>query len=255
MVRFTRKQQCQETQYGLPYHYRDLLNEEYKFLYSIEYLSYLRVVRDLLKPFKGRFLLDAGCGDGRFCYELRNDNIKLVGVDYSERAIVYARAFNPNAQFFVGDLKEINIPYKFDYITLIETLEHIIPKQIPLLLHSLSNLLKDNGKLIITVPSVNLPLVEKHYQHFSEENLKEVLECDFEVVKIFGYSSQNFRKRIFSKLRMLGFLMYPFRNNRYMMRFVGVYYRFLADYYERHLALGEPGNSNGIIAVCRKKNR
>ena len=49
--------------------------------------------------------------------------------------------------------------------------------------------------------------------------------------------------------------MYPFRNNRYMMRFVGVYYRFLADYYERHLALGEPGNSNGIIAVCRKKNR
>jgi len=37
-------------------------------------------------------------------------------VDYSERAISFARAFNPKTEFFVQDLTALNMSYSFDQI-------------------------------------------------------------------------------------------------------------------------------------------
>ena len=87
MQGFTNKQIHQEDEYIFPYHYLDLGVEQYKFLWNIEYLNYIKAIKDLLKPFSGQFVLDAGCGDGRFCYELKDENIKIVGLDFSGQSI------------------------------------------------------------------------------------------------------------------------------------------------------------------------
>src|SRR5438132_3885481 len=96
----------QEAQYSFPYHYSDLSEGAYKFA-NLSYLIRIATVKQMLSPYLGQLVLDAGCGDGRLCYELRNENIKVVGVDMSERAISFARAFNPEIEFFVQNLEDL----------------------------------------------------------------------------------------------------------------------------------------------------
>lgn len=247
MNKIIKKQMLQEEEYDFPYHYLDLKADEYKLIRRIEYLSYLGIVKNLLKPFTGQSVLDAGCGDGRFCYELRNENVNFVGVDFSERAIGFARAFNPNVEFFIQDLKRLNLPYKFDYIVMIETLEHFIPNHIPQILENLYN--KD-GKLIITVPSKNRPLKKKHYQHFTEESLRNTLKDHFKIVKAVGYSRTGFRRKIFTNLTKLSILLFSLRKKiNVIMRF----YQFLSVYYTKHLEMDQPEDCYGLIAICEKK--
>ncbi len=247
MDKLTKKQGYQESGYDFPYHYLDLFKIEE--LGHIEKLSCLDIVKNSINPFNGQLVLDAGCGDGRFCYELRDEKVKVVGVDFSKRAIRFAKAFNPNVEFFVQDLKDLNLPYEFDYIVLIETLEHIIPENIPATLERLSNTLKKDGRLIITVPSPNLLMHKKHYQHFSEHSLKAKLKNYFEIVEIRGHSRGGFHKKVFSGLRMIGILAYPLRKRIKLIRH---FYRFLRNYYARYLETCKPEDGETLIAVCKK---
>jgi 2-polyprenyl-3-methyl-5-hydroxy-6-metoxy-1,4-benzoquinol methylase len=177
----TSKQKAQEDQYTFPYHYLDVGLEEYASILSVEYLSYINIVKSLLGDTKSKYILDAGCGDGRFSYELRGSGARVIGVDYSQDAIRFAKTFNPEATFFVQDLKNLKINKKFDDIVLIETLEHILPVEIPKVLKALDKLLKKEGNLIITVPTTNSTVSEKHYQHFTEESLRQTLKNYFTV--------------------------------------------------------------------------
>ena len=98
MADLTSKQLAQEQDYSFPYHYLDIVSDEDR-LMSIEYLSYIKKVKSLLKT--GKKILDIGCGDGRFCYEVgQNDDINISGLDYSERAIRFSKAFSPNIDFY-----------------------------------------------------------------------------------------------------------------------------------------------------------
>ncbi|MEE9239552.1 MAG: class I SAM-dependent methyltransferase [Thermodesulfobacteriota bacterium] len=249
MGQLTENQLHQEALYNFPYHYLDLKVEEYKLLRSIEYLSYIELVKNLLKPYNGDLILDAGCGDGRLCYELKEDNVRIVGVDFSESAIAFAKAFNPDVKFLVQDLEQLHLPYKFDYIFLVETLEHFIPEKIPVILQKLSNVLAKDGKLIVTVPSRNLPMVQRHYQHFTKESLTRILEPHFKIVTIFGYSKIGYKRNIFDNLRRVGFLLYPLRSR---IKSVRRFLHFLAGYYERNLAVDDPDKCRGLIGVCEK---
>lgn len=248
MTKLTAQQEHQEVDYNFPYHYLDLKIEEYK-LRQIEYLNYLRLVKESLKPFKGQLVLDAGCGDGRFCYEVRNENLKMVGVDYSERAIRFAQAFNPNVEFHVKDLTQLKMDGKFDNAVLIETLEHIIPKKIPTLLKNLARVLKKDGRLTITVPSVNLPMEKKHYQHFTKESLAKTLQPYFEIVEIKGHMKKVPKRTMFMSLRRLAYILYPLRHRLGLVRGL---FRYVERYYRNHLAVGKPEECYGLIAVCKK---
>ena len=249
MIKFTDTQMHQEGEYDFPYHYLDLKADDYKYLRCIEYLSLLNKTKNLIKPFNGQKILDAGCGDGRFCYELRNENIEIYGVDFSERAINFAKAFNPKAKLFVKDLKNLDLPHKFDYIVLIETIEHFIPNDIEKILKNLSKLLKNDGKLIVTVPSKNLPLIKKHYQHFDEESLVKILKSYFNIINILGYSRKGFKRYLFIILRRIGFLMFPLMNR---IKIIKSYYKFLNSYYTKNLESGKANKCYGLIAICQK---
>ncbi|KKP40127.1 MAG: type 12 methyltransferase [Candidatus Peregrinibacteria bacterium GW2011_GWC2_33_13] len=249
MTQLTEKQQNQEAQYLFPYHYLDLASDHHKLLWTIEYLDLLGLVKKMISPFNNQKILDVGCGDGRFCYELKKENAKIAGVDFSEKAISFARVFNPEVDFFVQDIKNLNVPMKFDVVILMETLEHFIPSEIPVILSSLSNILKEDGKIIITVPSKNLPLAKKHYQHFTAESLTETLKPYFKIMKISGYGKTGYHKKIFSFLRKIGYFVFPFINRISLAK---RFFIILNEYYKKHLSAGKPEACNGLIAVCVK---
>ncbi|MDO8591105.1 MAG: class I SAM-dependent methyltransferase [bacterium] len=252
MTSFNKKQLSQESSYVFPYHYLDLQNDAEKLVWNIriEHTSYLRVVKNLLKPFEGKIILDAGCGDGRFCYEMKNEDVKIIGVDFSKKAIDFAKAFNPALEFFTQDLKNFSVPYEFDAVVLIETLEHLSPEDTALALKNLAGVIKTNGKLIVTVPSVNLPLISKHYRHFSEETLRETLRDYFKVVEVKGHSKIGFYKKIFSILRQFAIFTAPMANR---IKLVQIFGKFLNRFFVKHLETGSPAECDRLIAVCEKK--
>lgn len=238
-------QKKQEEEYIFPYHYLDLTTR-YK---DIEYNSYLKIVSSWIKPTKNRILLDAGCGDGRFCYEMKNKDLDIIGLDYSKKAINFAKAFNPEIKFVNVDLTSYKTTRKFDYIVLIETLEHIKPALIKPVLQILYDLLKQDGKLIITVPSVNLPLDKKHYQHFDKQTLKTIFENYFKIDKIRGHHKTGNKRKIFKIISLFFALSkFLFKNSRITDKL----YDLKKQFFENNLEFCKPEEGTRIIVSYKK---
>jgi len=70
--------QVREVNWDFPHHYTDLCTQ-LGVLSTLHYRVFLHRIKNLAKPLNGS-LLDAGCGDGRFCYELRDEPVQVVGV-------------------------------------------------------------------------------------------------------------------------------------------------------------------------------
>lgn len=182
----------QESQYGFPYHYIPELRPG-KFSgarywsWSYRYLGGIKLVLDLLAKEDFTSLVDVGCGDGRFLREVAQSypDKQLLGVDVSERAIRFARAFNPDIEFVAQDVTVSALPRQFDVATLIEVMEHIPPAKLGEFMRAVAQCLRKNGRLVVTVPHQNKPLIKKHYQHFTAKNLLAALDpyfTDFTVI-------------------------------------------------------------------------
>ncbi len=244
-------QQTQELQYGFPYHYLDVGSDHHRWVIAIEYLSLLSRVKRELAPFHGQSILDAGCGDGRFCFELRSERAEVTGVDYSERALAFARAFNPGVQFHCQPLHTLELGRDFDAIALIEVIEHIPPALLPAVTERIARHLSANGRLVVTVPSKNLALSPKHEQHFDEASLRAVLEPRFEVESLTGYARTGWERQLYLLLRQVGALLYP---PSVVFPKLRRYFQLVSEFYERFGASGPPGVCRGLIAVCRKRS-
>ncbi|MFW6210440.1 MAG: class I SAM-dependent methyltransferase [Patescibacteria group bacterium] len=189
-------QRLQEASYDFPYHWAIDPDTTKGRLY----FGYLHLAISLSKQLKHKDpstlrILDAGCGDARFLKELQErGDYELHGSDYSEQAIAFARLLLPHVSFSTNDLtQETQYPADhFDVIFLIETLEHIIPEEIPNLMRELKRILKPGGELIITVPSINRPLAKKHFQHFSAESLTAAQSGYFSDVTVVGQDRLEF---------------------------------------------------------------
>jgi len=248
MQELSKEQKVQEEEYIVPYHYRDLLCDEHRLLWNIDNIRALQFIRKLLKPAKGMHILDAGCGDGRFCYEMRNDPVHMTGIDYSPSAIRFARAFNPDATFHCIDLNKLKVKRKFDAIVFIETLEHINTPEIPNILSLLSKFLKKGGRCIITVPSTKQPLSGKHYQHFTPETLRKTISSTFIIEKIVGYGDTK-RWTGYLLLRFIASKIYGWRD---LLPFSSSFFKFLDNYHKRRIAYCLPERGKRLIAICKK---
>lgn len=130
-----RKQIKQEKQYGFPYHHIPSLKgglfSQHRLLdWGYMYISHLEAVWDYLDDVPFKSLLDVGCGDGKFLYEMRKKfpAVSLAGNDYSERAIAFAKAFNFDNEMYFSTQSADKVGEEkgpFDVVTSIEVLEHI----------------------------------------------------------------------------------------------------------------------------------
>lgn len=75
----------------------------------------------------GKTLLDAGCGIGRNVDLFEKLGFKVVGIDLSEANINICKSQHPNAEFFIGDIKDLS-RFKdgsFDCVTCLHVLTHV----------------------------------------------------------------------------------------------------------------------------------
>ncbi|MEM1510032.1 MAG: class I SAM-dependent methyltransferase [Thermofilaceae archaeon] len=250
------REAIQEKEYIIPYHYLDLAIDIYKDLWFISRRCLLEVIKRILKKelgdLKDKWILDAGCGDGRFCYEMRNEGANLIGVDFSYRAIQFAKIFCPKAKFFHQDLRSLRLPYKFDAIVLLEVLEHIPPSDVSIVLKNLHDVLKDTGVLIISVPTTNAAVPLKHYQHFTKSTLTELLrKNNFKVREIIGYYKSGWLDFIFSLLKNICYFFYPLLHLNPKIR--KRVFSALENFFKRNLEICDPNDSKWLISICLKK--
>jgi SAM-dependent methyltransferase len=191
------KFELQDKAYNFPYHYIPYLtHKNYPKIYrtldwGYEYLYYMYYISKRINELNPSNMLDVGCGDGRL-YTLINNNIKYTGIDLSSSAINLANSMNPNGKFLNIDVE--NISSKYDLISLIEVLEHIPNNQISNLLNKILLRIKTGGYLVISVPSINQKLIEKHYRHYNEELLVEQIQPKQKGLKIIS-SKYIFNKK------------------------------------------------------------
>ncbi|MBP6881379.1 MAG: class I SAM-dependent methyltransferase [Candidatus Pacebacteria bacterium] len=189
----TTKQQIQEDEYTHPYHWcKTRITKSGR-----AYFGYLDLATEVSNAMKNESIriLDVGCGDARFLKELKDKNYHdLHGIDYSEKAISFARLLLPEVIFSSADLTK-GTSYSnnhFDVVFMIETLEHIIPDEIPSILKEIQRMLKPGGEFIVTVPSDAFPPGPKHYQHFSAQKLTDILNPFFDVIEVVGQDKMGF---------------------------------------------------------------
>jgi SAM-dependent methyltransferase len=188
---FSTEQTCQEEQYSFPYHHlpefnQDRFSEVRALTWGHEYMSYVRYVLDQLEHLNPASVVEIGCGDGRVILEAsrRLPACRLVGVDYSLRAVAMARALHPGGEYRAGDITEAGFwRERFSTALAVEVLEHIPPLQLPLFVKSIATALEPDGHLLVTVPSVNTPINAKHYQHFSPATLQYALAPHFDIME------------------------------------------------------------------------
>lgn len=104
---------------------------------------------------KDHDVLDAACGCGYGTNILAQNAKRVVGVDYSNEAIEYAKRYwsANNIEFLQYDLNSDNYDKlgKFDIITSFETIEHL-PAPILETILKFRNILKKDGLLILSHP-------------------------------------------------------------------------------------------------------
>lgn len=231
--------QLQDSEYDKPYHYN--LRDDSG--YGIEYHSYLNEVRNLI-PKGTKNILDFGCGEGFFCNMISNDFDEVFGIDLSKKAINIAQKESKGATFLQAPTNEFD-KFNFDVITMIEVLEHIEPESINDVITYLHSILSDQGVLIITVPSKNLPLQEKHFQHFDKKSLYSTLSPYFKPEKILGHYK---KPSIFYKV-----IKNSIDNNLYQFR-INPINNYLKNFFQKNLAGCEHEEGYRLISVFSKNN-
>ena len=86
-----------------------------------------KTLKNIIKP--GMYVLDIGCGTGitsKFMGEL---GAFVVGVDISDKLIEFAQRTSTHylITYMVADATKLNLQKKFDVITIIDCMEHILP--------------------------------------------------------------------------------------------------------------------------------
>lgn len=159
-----------------------------------------RIVLDKIK--EGSEVLDLGCATGYFAKILKEKKCRVWGVDHDKNALKHAKKFCISTAYVdLETVKSLPFKKKFDYILLLDVLEHL--KNPNKLLILIKKYLKPDGKLILSTPniafiSVRLSLLlgkfnyrsegimdENHVHFYTKKSLTDFLkECGYKIQEI-----------------------------------------------------------------------
>ncbi len=163
-------------------------------------------------------VLDLGCGDGVFTFELAGTGVSVVGADISTESLSRARRKYPDLEFRQVSSAQ-GLPFEdasFDLVICSEVIGQVVDTQA--FLTEVRRALCSSGKLVVTVPYhgrllntwIALARFEKHnsplgqqLRFYTKKSLRELLEMvGFEVVDIRAVGGfPLFRQMIFAEAR------------------------------------------------------
>lgn len=168
---------------------------------------------DFLKKYvpsdKKSTILDIGCGFGFALIALKENGYEnLLGVDNSVEQLGVARKLGietletKDTLAWLDENKE-----KYDFILLIDVLEHIPKEQQIEVLDAIYGSLKPSGELLCVVPNANSPIAMRwenidftHHASYTEYSLSFLLECaDFEHITFHPETELGFSYRFWSR--------------------------------------------------------
>jgi len=227
-------QALQEAEYGFPYHYvpqwRNGFTQCFYDDWGIHYVSTIEFLLDRLRDLSPESMVDVGCGDGRMTRELalQFPGRRVIGIDYSTRAVALAKALNSDLEgieFSRLDITRSHDLPSSDAAILMEVFEHIPPESCREFLEGVRKLLQPGGTLLLTVPHVNQPLEPKHYRHFTADTIRDALSDFFVVQEVVPFERKGLCRRILRFL--LGNRVFILNSRRLR--------NFLYRVYKRHL--------------------
>lgn len=236
----------QASRYEFPYHYLPTLDASgavaiHRFLsWGLDYLTYMTfVVEVITQRLKAHTVLDIGCGDGRLISLLQGKVSRLVGVDPLRQAILFAQAFNPDAEFLIGDVSQV--PGQFQVTALIEVLEHIPDEECPDFVAEVAAKTSPQGRLVVSVPTTNVPLSRKHYRHYDLGTLSQHLAPCFTIEHHWFVTKHGIRWRLWNRLLQ----------NPMAIILPGFWRRMVWGLHRRHTFMADGGNGRHLVIVAR----
>lgn len=242
-------QQVQDDEYAFPYHYvsqfRNGFTQTFYDGWGINYVSTIEFILGRLSEENFSSCVDIGCGDGRLAKEIKSSfpDKRVLGIDYSARAIALAKSMNSSGDYAQIDIINSEVPEQFDLGILMEVFEHINPDDSDKFVAGIAKLLKPRGILYVTVPHINKPVEYKHFRHFTSELLVSCFEKHFKAETVICIEKGRLRKNLIDMI--LG--------NRLFILNVGRIRRMLYNYYKTHLFLSAEKDCNRIIVKFIKK--
>jgi len=107
--------------------------------------------QSVLENAHGNSLLDLACGDGTITAMLSAKFKRVVGVDASTSHLIKAKERCPKAEFKESLIETLETGERFDVITMLNILEHVIDPV--LALQRAASFLREDGILIVHVPN------------------------------------------------------------------------------------------------------
>jgi len=97
-------------------------------------------------------LLDIGCGPGLYTKRFAGKGLNVTGMDFSDRSIAYAKAYDSKSNYLLMDYLELDFDKAFDMITLISCdYGALIPEERYSLLRRVYRALKPGGLFLFDV--------------------------------------------------------------------------------------------------------
>ncbi|MGI8955444.1 MAG: class I SAM-dependent methyltransferase [Chthoniobacterales bacterium] len=125
----------------------------------------VRLIERMACPGATDHVLDAGCGSGVISHFLAGQCASVVANDSNPAAIQFARETfrDPNLHFFLGQLQTVDGYGPFDWIYVLEVIEHLYQEQVEELLCIFKGMIKPGGHLFLTTPNYKStwPLMER----------------------------------------------------------------------------------------------
>lgn len=230
----TEKQHVMERRYSLPYNWLEKP-------YSIKWAHKFGLISIILKFIQsGDRVLDVGCGDGWHSSMIAEKGAIVTGIDYSERAIGFARLINPASTFDIGSATTLPYPDKsFDVVTCIQVLEHLDQTSVDQALAEFKRVIKDKGRIIISVPSILRPLSKAHLRHYTIQSLRDMTKNLDGISTLKGHELSNAMSLNMRKL---------FENRIFFSQiFAKIFYEKI---YFRYFNEVDPQKANNLIICC-----
>ncbi len=224
-------------------------------LNNFTYRHILQYLNKYIPEKSNKEILDIGSGAGSLSFYLAAKGNRVTGIDISTKAIEECKKSSKilnlkNISFLRASFPEINdLGKKFDAIIFTEVIEHLEDDN--LALRKINTLLKRNGLLFLSTPSINAPLHKMgltkkfdkdvgHLRRYTLPQLKKLLkENDFKIIQI-AKTEGIIRNFLFVN---------PYAGK--LVRYVNFFASDLVTILD-NLSLKIFGNSNFII-VARKK--